>query len=62
MDVADVFRLRERDARSVLGEVAGAVTRWREVASDAGLEGLETDRMARAFEHDETARARELAR
>ena len=61
VDVADVFRLRERDARSVLGEVTGAVTRWSEVAADVGLEGVETDRMARAFEHDELERARQLA-
>jgi serine/threonine-protein kinase HipA len=61
IDVADAFRLRDREARGVLSEVTVAIARWRDVAGDAGLDSLAADRMARAFEHDEIERARQLA-
>jgi serine/threonine-protein kinase HipA len=59
--IADVFRLRDEEAKAVLREIIGATDRWREVAADAGLDAAAIDRMLRAFEHDQTERARELA-
>jgi serine/threonine-protein kinase HipA len=59
-DVAEMFRLRDREAGAILSEVTGATARWRDVAADAGLDAVATDRMARAFEHEEIERARQL--
>jgi serine/threonine-protein kinase HipA len=58
--VADAFRLRDPDVRAVLREVTGAIARWRDVADEAGLDAVAIDRMARAFAHEETERARQL--
>jgi hypothetical protein len=59
--VADLFRLGDHEAAGILSEVTDATARWRDVAADVGLDAVATDRMARAFEHDEIERARELA-
>lgn len=60
MDVADQFRLDEDAALAVLGEVSRVTTRWREVAKGRGLADRAIEQMARAFEHEEATRAREL--
>jgi len=60
LGVAALFRLRDEEAQAVLREVTDATGRWRAVAADAGLDGAATDQMARAFEHDQAERAREL--
>ncbi len=60
LGVAEMFRLRDNEAQAVLREVTNATARWRAVAADAGLEGDAIERMARAFEHDQTERARDL--
>jgi serine/threonine-protein kinase HipA len=59
-DVAEMFRLRDQEAGAILSEVPRATARWRDVAVDAGLDAVATDRMARAFEHEEIERARQL--
>jgi serine/threonine-protein kinase HipA len=59
-DVAAMFRLRDEEAGAILSEVTEATSRWRDVAADAGLDAVATGRMARAFEHEEIERARQL--
>jgi stress response protein SCP2 len=55
------FRLTdEQEAATILREVIDATSGWRRAASAAGLSASEIDRMARAFEHEEAARAREV--
>lgn len=54
---AGYYALSLADARSILGQVAGATSRWREVAREAGAAPAEMDRMASAFEHDELRQA-----
>jgi serine/threonine-protein kinase HipA len=61
LQVAGLFRLTdEQEAATILLEVLDATSGWRRAASDAGLGTSEIDRMARAFEHDEAVRAREV--
>jgi len=59
-DVAEMFRLGDHEAAGILSEVTDATERWRDVAADVGFDTVATDRMARAFEHDEIERARQL--
>lgn len=54
---AGYFALSLADARSILGQVADATSRWREVAREAGARSSEIDRMASAFEHDDLRQA-----
>jgi serine/threonine-protein kinase HipA len=54
---AGYFALSLADARSILGQVARATSRWREVAREVGAAPSELDRMASAFEHDELRQA-----
>lgn len=56
LQVADMFRLSASDARAILAEVSDATARWRAVAGDAGLDDAAIERMAPAFEHEETDR------
>jgi serine/threonine-protein kinase HipA len=60
LEVAELFRLNNEQARTILREVVDSASGWRRAAGDAGLSTREIDRMARAFEHDEAARAREV--
>jgi serine/threonine-protein kinase HipA len=60
LQVASLFRLEREAAAVVLGEVVEATSGWRKAAHDAGLQASAIDRMARAFEHDEAERAREV--
>jgi len=59
--VAGAFRLDERAALAVLGEVAQATARWSVVADRVGLGRLAIEQMAPAFEHDQSRAARALA-
>jgi serine/threonine-protein kinase HipA len=52
------FGVREKEARTVVRDVAGAVQQWRYVASDFQLTAAECDRMASAFEHEDAEAAR----
>lgn len=47
--VAEEFRLKEKEAYSILKEVSSAVQQWRDVAGAFGLSQRECDRMASAF-------------
>ena len=54
---AGYFALSLVDARTILGQVARATSRWREVAREVGAPSAEIERMASAFEHDDLDRA-----
>lgn len=54
---AGYFALSLKDARSILGQVADATSRWRAVAREVGAASTEIDRMASAFEHDDLRHA-----
>ncbi len=55
--VAPLFRLNELQAQNLLGEVADAVSQWREVAARIGLSESETDEMALAFDEQKLTAA-----
>ena len=57
MSVAGYFNLSPEQARKIAREVKTAVSRWRTVAARIGLNAREIDRMASAFEHEESKRA-----
>jgi serine/threonine-protein kinase HipA len=57
LGVAELFRLDHAEATAVLGEVLHATRGWRRVAAAAGLDAAAVERMAGAFEHQETDRA-----
>lgn len=61
VSVAEHFRLDNKDARQVLGEVSDATGRWRTVAREAGLRSAAAEQMASAFEHDQANLARQIA-
>jgi serine/threonine-protein kinase HipA len=60
MRVRDYFRLDEREARAVLGEVYEATARWREVANTVGIDRAGVSEMELAFEHPQRELAREI--
>lgn len=57
LELAPEFGLSRDGALATLAEVHSATSRWREVASAAGLPDAELASMAPAFEHDESVRA-----
>lgn len=61
MSVAPFFRLTERAAAGVLGEVLSATLRWRAAAGAYDVPLTEADRMAWAFEHPEAQVAKDIA-
>jgi serine/threonine-protein kinase HipA len=61
LDVAKDFRLDPSAAAAIVAEVVQAVGAWRRTAGEVALTASDADRMARAFEHDETERARAIA-
>lgn len=60
MSVAPLFRLNERAAARVLGEVLTATRRWRSAAVAYDVPRTEVDHMAWAFEHAETEVAQDI--
>ncbi len=60
LEVAELFRLADADARAVVRDVAAATARWRAVAAEMSLPASAINRMARAFEHDQLAYAQTL--
>jgi serine/threonine-protein kinase HipA len=60
LEVADLFRISETQAREIVGEVSNATARWRDVARATGLGRQELERLEPAFEHEQSAAAREL--
>ncbi|HEX6152432.1 MAG TPA: HipA domain-containing protein [Solirubrobacterales bacterium] len=61
MGVASEFRLDERQARKILGEVGEATSGWRRVAEEEGLDRAAIEAMSPAFEHEEADAVRQLA-
>ncbi len=59
-EVAEAFGLRLATADGVIGEVAEACSRWRDVARRAGAPPKEIRRMESAFEHRDLEQARLL--
>lgn len=62
LEVAGFFRLDGHEARTVVGEVSAATSRWREVAGQAGLDGPSIGIMEPAFEHESAELARRVPR
>jgi serine/threonine-protein kinase HipA len=60
LSVAEYFRLTQAQARQTAGEVARAVSRWRQEATSLGIPAAETEIVASAFEHEDLAQARNL--
>jgi serine/threonine-protein kinase HipA len=60
LSVAEYFRLTQAQARQTAGEVAKAVSRWRQEATALGIPAAEMDIVSSAFEHEDLARARNL--
>lgn len=60
LSVSEYFRLNAGQALDVLAEVRRAVASWRRVAQAHGLTPRDLTDMEPAFEHPESAKAREL--
>lgn len=60
LEVAGLFRVSEAQARTIVAEVLAATERWREVARATGLGAQQLERLESAFEHEQSAAAREL--
>lgn len=58
LSAAAHFDLRLKEARSIAGETARAVRRWRVTAAKHSIASPEIDRMASAFEHADATAAR----
>ena len=56
-EAAGYFALSLPEARRIIREVATATAEWRVVARNHGLRKAEVDRMASAFEHEDSRRA-----
>lgn len=63
MSATTYFRIKKDRAQNILGEVAAAVTGWREVARmwDVGMTAMEMDPFAASFEHTQIHLAARLA-
>jgi serine/threonine-protein kinase HipA len=61
LEVAELFRLKEKDAGQIAREVSDATSRWREVARRAGLDRAAVAQLKPAFEHKSAEDARALA-
>jgi serine/threonine-protein kinase HipA len=57
---SEFFGLQLTRADEIIGEVAAAISTWREVAARKGVKRSEIDRMASAFEHEELETALRL--
>lgn len=57
---SEYFGITLDKARSIIGEVASATSKWRDVAREVGARASEINRMASAFEHDDLRRAMTL--
>jgi serine/threonine-protein kinase HipA len=60
LEVAPIFRISETQARAILAEVLAATERWRDLARATGLGAQQLERLEPAFEHEQSAAAREL--
>lgn len=55
--VAGRSDLKPERARTIMAEVGAAVLGWRDLAAEHSLTKAQVDRMARAFEREDLARA-----
>lgn len=62
LETAEYYGLDDHDAQRIAGEVARAVSSWREEAARLGLASREIDRMKTAFEHEDFEKALAFAR
>jgi serine/threonine-protein kinase HipA len=60
LEVADLFRVSEVQAREIVREVSDATARWRDVARTMGLGDQRLERLEPAFEHEQSAAARDF--
>ncbi len=60
LSVAEYFRLTQAQARQTAGEVAKAVSRWRQEAAALGIPAAEVEILSSAFEHEDLAKAQKL--
>ena len=58
LEVAELFRVSEAQARSIVAEASAATARWGDVARATGLGGQQLERLESAFEHEQSAAAR----
>ena len=54
LSVAKDFRIEAARAKEIVKEVADSVREWRAIASQYGISNKEIDRMASAFEHQDS--------
>lgn len=57
LEVAEYFGLKRAQAIGIIGEVAAAVVKWRNVAGKLGIASEEINQMASAFEHEDLRQA-----
>ena len=57
---AELFGLSLSSARTVVAEVGHAVARWQKVSKALGLKRSDIDRMASAFDHDDSTIASKM--
>lgn len=60
MSVIAYFRITNARAKEIVGQVEGAVARWREEGRALGMAENEIEQFVDAFEHHERSRARKL--
>ena len=56
-EVADYFKLSEKRARAIVGQVGKVVSRWDEEAGELGIGKTDRERMTSAFNHYELQKA-----
>lgn len=61
LETAGYYGLKHKDAKDIAAEVADAVSGWRGAASRLGIASREIERMASAFEHEDSRKATALA-
>jgi serine/threonine-protein kinase HipA len=61
VELADLFRISEEQMRTIVAQVSSATARWREVALATGLGRAQIERLEPAFEHEQSAIARDIA-
>ncbi len=54
LDVAGYFELDAAQTREIAAQVGKAVSKWRDESARQGLSKAEIDRMASAFEHEDS--------
>ncbi|MDR1417928.1 MAG: type II toxin-antitoxin system HipA family toxin [Endomicrobium sp.] len=60
LSVIEDFRLSKKQAQDIIKDVAGAVTKWRKVAKQVGLNESDIEKMSSAFEHKDLDTAKRL--